>query len=249
MRKRLTALLTVLMLFISVSAYALPVEVYYIDPCGGCKEGGCGKCYLERDLFYRFTTLLKGTDAELEMKNISKNTALYDERNERVLSTGITDIDTVKFPTVFIGDAMFLGDGSQNEDILAYIESGYQDYSGYTAMVEKHEEEHSDEYRLIYMYIPDCQPCVKMDRYLRSYLPSWLHCEKVSLAEVDGIRWQIALMERFGLDDDSFFAPAVFYGDKLFVGTNEIYLGLTSYIGENQYMTTPGIEEIEHDLQ
>lgn len=239
------ALLLALLLALPVIASALSVDVYYIDPCGGCKEGGCGKCYLERDIFYQYTTLLKPTDAELVMKNIAMKTSLYDERNDRIHAAGFEDISVIGFPTVFIGDAMFSGDGSQDEDILAYIESDGAEYAGYQALVEKHEQDHNGEYQMIFLYSPYCESCKKIERYLTFYVPDWLECVKVSMAEEEGIRWQKALMQRFGLSEDEFFAPSVYYADRLFVGTNEIYLSLSSYLKENPYQQTLQLEDLE----
>ena len=107
------------------SAAAMELECYYIDPCGGCKsvkEGGCGKCYVESELNKRLQPLLRALPADrqvvLRMKNLSLYPEKYDPLLERAEQLGVKPED-FSLPCLFIGDALFAGDGRRTTTFSA----------------------------------------------------------------------------------------------------------------------------------
>ncbi len=186
--KRLCAILALMCLLASAwaSAAAMELECYYIDPCGGCKsvkEGGCGKCYVESELNKRLQPLLRSLPADrqvvLRMKNLSLYPEKYDPLLERAEQLGVKPED-FSLPCLFIGDALFAGDGSQDDDLLRFIASGGSDYSGYAAPAREDgaPDANAARRRAIYLYSPWCEDCKSVERYLRSYFPKDAVLEK-----------------------------------------------------------------------
>ena len=252
--KRLCAILALMCLLASAwaSAASMELECYYIDPCGGCKsvkEGGCGKCYVENGLNKRLQPLLRALPADrqvvLRMKNLSLYPEKYDPLLERAEQLGVKPED-FSLPCLFIGDALFAGDGSQDDDLLRFITSGGSDYSGYAAPAREDgaPDANAARRRAIYLYSPWCEDCKSVERYLRSYFPKDAVLEKYSIAEEDGLLLQQALIRRYGIAEDAFFVPFIVYGEEYFLGKADICLSLISRMQEFPDAVTPSMQEL-----
>ena len=139
MKKILLISLVVMLAALALMGSAEPagprLEVYLIDPCGKCMGGvgrGCGECAVERQLAVRYEQLLEGVPYELKLHNLREDSKLLDERSARLKALGIQG--DVPWPTMFIGDAVFLADGSQDGQILSYLKNGLTGYPGYDAV-------------------------------------------------------------------------------------------------------------------
>jgi hypothetical protein len=236
----LIVILAALTLMVSAEPETTTLEVYLIDPCGKCMGGvgrGCGECAVEREMAVRYEGLLKDVRYELLMYNLREDSNLLDERNERLKALDIEG--DVPWPTMFIGDAVFLADGAQDDQIVSYLKNGLSGYPGYdavqkTAVTLARREPGS----IIYLYSSYCDSCREVSKWLGHALPKGYTVDKYDLATEEGVKQQLALCEKFGIAEEDLFVPFIAYGDYHFMGKNSIYLSLLSRIQEHPNLKT-----------
>jgi hypothetical protein len=236
----LIALLLALSLLTSAEPQKTRLEVYLIDPCGKCMGGvgrGCGECAVEREMAVRYDQLLKGVDYDLILYNLREDSSLLDERDGRLKALGIQE--DVPWPTMFIGEAVFLADGSQDGQIVSYLKSGLTGYPGYDAVQRTAEEQVKREAgNIVYLYSSYCESCKEVSKWLRFSIPKGYTVEKYDLATEEGVRQQLALCRKFGIAEEDLFVPFIAYGDYRFMGKDSIYVSLLSRIQEHPNLKT-----------
>ena len=231
---RVLALLLMLTFLVSAESGKGILEIYLIDPCGKCMGGvgrGCGECAIEREIAVRYGQLLKDIDYDLKLYNLREDSNLLEERAARLQALGIEG--EVPWPTLFIGNAVFLADGSQDEQILSCLKNGLTGYPGYDAVKQaaKAEVQHEPG-NIVYLYSSYCESCKAVSKWLEHALPEGYSVDKYDLATEDGVRQQRALCQKFGIDEADLYVPFIAYGDYYFMGKNSIYLSLLSRIQE-----------------
>jgi len=242
--KKILPLLIALMMALGLLVFAEPqkaaLEVYLIDPCGKCMGGvgrGCGECAVEREMAVRYEQLLKGVDYDLILYNLRENSSLLDERDERLKALGIEG--DVPWPTMFIGEAVFLADGSQDDQIVSYLKGGLTGYPGYDAVQKTAgEQTQLEPGNIVYLYSSYCESCKEVSKWLRYALPEGYTVEKYDLATEEGVREQLALCQKYGIEEEDLFVPFIAYGDYHFMGKDEIFLSLLSRIQEHPNLKT-----------
>jgi hypothetical protein len=234
------ALLGTLTFFAVAEPMATRLEIYLIDPCGKCMGGvgrGCGECAVEREIAVRYGGLLKDVDYEIKMYNLREDSKLLDERAGRLKALGIQG--EVPWPTLFIGDAVFLADGSQDDQILSYLENGLTGYPGYDAVQQKAQTQAQHEPgSIVYLYSSYCESCKDVSKWLERALPDGYTVDKYDLATEEGVKQQIALCQKYGIAEEDLYVPFIAYGDYHFMGKKSIYLSLKSRIQEHPNLNT-----------
>jgi len=235
----LIATIVALSLLTSAESQKLQLEVYLIDPCGKCMGGvgrGCGECTVERELALRYNQLLKGVNYELIFYNLRENSSLLEERDERLKALDIQG--DVPWPTMFIGEAVFLANGSQDDQIVSYLK-GFSDYPGYEsvqkAAIDQGKQEPGN---IVYLYSPYCESCKEISKWLQYALPKEYTVDKYDLATEEGVRQQKLLCQKYGIYEEDLFVPFIAYGDFYFMGKESIFLSLTSRIQEYPNLKT-----------
>lgn len=243
MKKILPLLLTASLMAASLLVLAEPqktaLEVYVIDPCGKCMGGvgrGCGECALERELAVRYGQLLQGVSYELKLYNLREDPALLEERAARLQSLGIRG--EVPWPTMFIGGAVFLADGSQDVQIVNYLQNGLTGYPGYDAVQREAQAQAREPGNIVYLYSAYCEGCKDISKWLERALPQGYTADRYDLATEEGVRAQLALCEKFGIAPEDLLVPFIAYGGDYFMGKDAIYLSLLSRIQENPNLIT-----------
>ncbi len=242
--KKILLPLIVMMLALSLLTSAEPektqLEVYLIDPCGKCMGGvgrGCGECAVEREVASRYDQLLRDVEYDLALYNLRENSNLLDERDERLKALGIQG--DVPWPTMFIGEAVFLADGSQDDQIVSYLKGGLTGYPGYEAVQKAAEDRGKREPgNIVYLYSSYCESCKEISKWLQYALPQGYTVDKYDLATEEGIRQQILLCQKYGIAEEDLFVPFIAYGDYHFMGKDSIFLSLTSRIQEHPNLKT-----------
>lgn len=236
----LLALMMALSFLTSAEPQKTQLEVYLIDPCGKCMGGvgrGCGECAVEREMAARYGQLLQGVDYDLVLNNLRENSGLLDERDGRLKALGIQG--DVPWPTMFIGEAVFLADGSQDGQIVSYLKGGLTGYPGYDAVQKAAEEQGKQEPgNIVYLYSSYCESCKEVSKWLRFALPEGYTVEKYDLATEEGVRQQLTLCRKFGIAEEDMFVPFIAYGDYHFMGKDSIFLSLLSRIQEHPNLKT-----------
>lgn len=236
----LIVILAVLTLLVSAEPTKVTLEVYLIDPCGKCMGGvgrGCGECAVEREMVVRYEGLLKDVGYELRMYNLREDSFLLDERDGRLKALGIQG--DVPWPTMFIGDAVFLADGSQDGQIVSYLKNGLTVYPGYDAVQKAAvAQAQRDPGNIIYLYSAYCESCKEVSKWLEHALPEGYTVDKYDLATEEGVKQQLALCQKYGIAEEDLYVPFIAYGDYHFMGKDSIYLSLLSRIQEHPNLKT-----------
>lgn len=234
----LIALILALMALPAAAGPEVTLEVYLIDPCGKCMGGvgrGCGECAVERDMAVRYGQLL-GDVYELKMYNLREDSSLLEARDARLRALGIEG--DVPWPTMFIGDAVFLADGSQDDQIARYLRDGLTGYPGYDAVQQTARAQAREPGNIVYLYSSYCESCEAVSKWLRYALPAGYTVDRYDLATEEGVRAQLALCETYGISEEDLYVPFIAYGDYHFMGKDAIYLSLLSRIQEHPDLTT-----------
>lgn len=215
------------------------LEVYLIDPCGKCMGGvgrGCGECAVERQLAVRYEQVLGGVPYELKIYNLREDSKLLDERAARLKALGIQG--DVPWPTMFIGDAVFLADGSEDGQILSYLKNGLTGYPGYDAVERAARTSKREPGNIVYLYSSYCESCKEVSKWLEHALPPGYTVDKYDLATEEGVREQRALCQKYGISEDDLYVPFIAYGDYSFMGRDDIFVSLLSRIQEHPNLKT-----------
>jgi len=198
---------------------------------------GCGECAVERETAARYDALLKGVRHELRLYNLREDSNLLDERGARLKALGIQG--EVPWPTMFIGDAVFLADGSQDDQIAGFLKGGLTGYPGYDAVQRAAAAQARHEPGgIVYLYSTYCESCKEISKWLERALPPGYAVDKYDLATEEGIKQQLALCRKYGIAEEDLYVPFIAYGDYHFMGKDSIYLSLLSRIQEHPNLKT-----------
>lgn len=218
------------------------LEVYLIDPCGGCAGTGtvgCGQCKVEDELFLRYKALLRQVDQEaraIVLYNVRRVPEAYDALQARLLAQGE---EGFALPVLYIDDHAFPADGSQDEAVLRYLRTG--DYAGYGAMRTETARTIAERpaRSILYLSSAYCEDCKKVEAWLARALPYDIEVRKYDIGAEAGMLMERAVHAHYGTDPDAFYVPLIVYGDDVLVGREQIYLSLLSRIEEFPDAVTP----------
>ncbi len=203
------------------------VDIYLYDPCGKCLGavgyGGCGECKLSEEIAGRLNKILPPTSYAVNYLNLRFDTAFGEERDARLEALGLSPQE-VDMPTLFIGDAVFLADGSQDAEIRKYVDSGLTDYPGYEMVAEQAKERAArmEKNTIVYIYTPYCESCQSMSEWLPTAVPEGYELVKYDLSTQLGLLMEQHVREEFSIAEDDLYVPMIVYGDYYFMGSDDI---------------------------
>lgn len=261
MRKRiLFALLIALILMLNAvpmrsMAEKTNCDVYLYDPCGKCMGSvgysGCGECKLTEEIAGRLNALLPPTDYAITYHNLRFDTEFGVARNQRLESLSLIP-DEVDLPTLFIGDAVFLADGTQDAQIRKYVDSGLTAYPGYDFVLQQAKEraEKVEANCVVYIYTPYCESCASISEWLQTALPEGYELVKYDLSTQLGLLMEQHVLEEFSIAEDDLYVPFIMYGDYYFMGSDSICTSLPVILSSRPDLKTYVIrEEASEDTQ
>jgi hypothetical protein len=247
MMRRIIQLVLVLIVAASY-AFAEPVEleIFVIDPCGGCtgKVGiGCRNCSIIDEMSIRYRDLFREDGVSLKFYNLRMDNTWYQVFRDRIASLGVNPED-VPLPVVFIDNEPFLADGSMDEMIINYLKTG-ESPGIETLLLEKAEYEASRiPGRVVYLYSSYCEDCQDISRWLTYSLPIGYEVVKYDIYTATGQAMEKYYIEQLGIPENEYCVPLIVYGNYWFAGMNDIYLSLKSRIQEYPDIQTTILEEI-----
>lgn len=246
MRKRMILALLALWLAAPCTVVAQeslpPLEIYLIDPCGGCAGGppGCGDCTLETELAARYRALLAEAgqaDRPLQMYNVRREPERYGELRDRLLTLGI---DAFDLPVALTEETVFPADGTGDEALLAFLTVGeappsYAAQVAEAARVAREKPARS----ILYLSSEYCEDCKRVDAWLARSLPKDVVVEKYSIATQEGMLLEQAVHLHYDTGEEARYVPLIVYGDHVLVGREQIMLALLSRMEEDPGAETP----------
>lgn len=216
---------------IGAAAEKKDVDIYLYDPCGKCLGavgyGGCGECKLVEEIAGRLNKMLLAMDCDINYLNARFDPIFGEERDERLAALGLSP-QKIDMPTLFIGDAVFLADGTQDAEIRKYIDSGLADYPGYEAVLAhaKERAEKMEVNRVVYLYAPHCESCQRISQWLATALPKGYELVKYDLSTHLGLLMERHVREEFAIAEDDLYVPLIVYGNYYFMGSDAILSSL-----------------------
>ena len=246
MRKRtitVPVLFFLIILFVAVFSLTLPqktraaqtikMDIYVIDLCGGCGNVGvgCKSCTIIDELSNRYRLLFPDDEVEMKFYNLRMDNTLQKDMEERIEALNV-DLEMIDLPILFIGDKLFLADGSMDEAVKNFVETG--EYPGIETMLrEKAEyEAKKDSGKVVYLYSSYCEDCKEISKWLTYSLPEGYELLKYDIYSDEGLEMEKYYREMLEISDEEYCIPLIVYGDYWFAGKDSIYLSLKSRIKE-----------------
>lgn len=161
---------------------------------------------------------------------------------ERIKTLGV-DPEMIDLPVLFIEDKLFLADGSMDEAVKDFMETG--EYPGIETMLrEKAEYEASCvPGKVVYLYSSYCEDCKEISKWLTYSLPVGYELIKYDIYTDEGLEMEEYYRETLDIPDEEYCIPMIVYGDYWFAGKNSIYLSLKSRIEEYPDLQTITLEK------
>lgn len=245
MKRILAALLILCMLAAPALAEVIDMEIYVIDPCGGCggTVGGCKNCSFIDEMTVRYRLMFPDDEVRMKFYNLRMDKTLEAVMRERIAAFGV-DAKQVPTPIVFVRDRLFLADGSMDEAIANFIETG--EYPGIETMLREKAEYEASRVpgRVVYLYSPYCEDCKDISAWLEYSLPLGYELVKYDIYTEAGQEMEKYIIDALDIPEDEYVIPTIIYGDYWFSGKSSIYLSLKSRIKEYPDLRTTILEEI-----
>lgn len=242
---RILALLALLLSLPFAAAAQEALEIYCIDPCGGCMGAvtPCtDNCTVEDELYLRYRSLLDAAQdgREIRLYNVRREPERYGELAERL---GDQAAEGFELPVVLTGEAAFPADGSADEALLGYLCSGGARYPGYAALRQARDERLSQRKRsVLYFYSAYCEDCKKVSKWIGRALPADVQVVRLDVGTQEGMLAERAVHAAYGIPEDQYYVPLVVYGEDWLMGKDAIQLSLPSRIEEHPDAVTPEVE-------
>lgn len=233
------------------TAQAVEMEIYLIDPCGGCTGrvgAGCGSCTIMDEIAVRYRELFGEDGLQMHFHNLRMDVDGTDQvALDALMAEAGVDPDDVPLPVAFVNGKLFLADGSMDDAMVQYLADGT--YPGVEAAIrEKAEyEENRAPGRIVYLYSQTCEACDEMSEWLPYGIPSDYEVVAYDIYTPEGEAMLDYFMETLEIPEEDYCVPLIVYGDEWFAGRKSIYLSLASRIQEDPDRQTTILEEIQED--
>lgn len=249
--KRIWAAVLALCLLVATAALAEEIEmdVYLIDPCGGCGGTvgvGCKSCTIQDEIASRYRVMFSEDEVQIHFYNLRMDKSLEAAMRERVAAFG-ADPDQVPMPLLFVRDKLFLADGSMDEALRNFVETG--EYPGIEAMLREKAEYEASRVpgRVVYLYSSYCEDCREISHWLTYSLPAGYELVSYDIYTEAGLAMEEYFLTELAIPEEEYCIPLIVYGDFWFAGKDSIYLSLKSRIQEYPDERTVILEEIERE--
>lgn len=241
MRRMLITSLLVLAVILQVSSGTAsvrkPLEVFLIDPCGGClgsASPGCGECKIEDEIYLRYRDLLAEIGQEgrpIKLNNLRRTPERYENLVERLKAAGY---EQFRLPILLIDDVAFPAEGQADELVRAYLLTK-QKPGKLNLMGGAHDltpDGEASGRSMIYLYSKYCEDCRAITPWLKEQLPDDVSLLSFDIASQEGLKLQWAVEAHFNLSEGDFFVPALISGETLLLGEQDIREELLSALAE-----------------
>ena len=242
------AALFALLLALPIAAAAQDaLEIYLIDPCGGCMGAAfpcADNCTVEDELYLRYRDLLQSLtdDRDIALYNVRKEPQRYQELAERLENQ---EADGFELPVVMIGEAAFPADGSADDEMAAYLRTGGAEYPGYQALRQARDAARAQTRRsVLYFYSAYCEDCKKVSKWIERALPADVEIVRLDVGTQEGMLAERGAHAAYGIPEDQYYVPLVLYGEDWLMGKDAILLSLPSRIEEQPDAVTPDAEAL-----
>lgn len=253
--KRLAAAALALWLLLAPAlaegAGCVEMEIYLIDPCGGCAGrvgSGCGSCTIQDEIAVRYRALFGNDGLQMRFHNLRMDVdgTDQDELDARMAQAGV-DPDAVPLPVAFVNGALFLADGSMDDAIVDYLKTGA--YPGVEAALREQAEYRANRQpgRVVYLYSEYCESCRDISRWLTYGIPADYELVAYDIYTPEGQAMEEYFIETLDIPAEAYCVPLIVYGDEWFAGKESIYLSLASRIQEFPDRQTTILEQIQED--
>ena len=245
--EKLLAVLMLLLIPLAACAERIDMEVYLIDPCGGCGGTvgrGCKSCIIQDEIANRYRLMFPEDEVQIQFNNLRMDKALEPEMRARISGFG-ADPDKVPMPLMFVREKLFLADGSMDEALAQFLETG--EYPGIEAMLRDKAEYEASRVpgRVVYLYSSYCEDCREISKWLTYSLPADYELVKYDIYTEAGQTMEKYLLETLEIPEEEYCIPLIVYGDFWFAGKSSIYLSLKSRIQEYPDEQSVILEEIQ----
>lgn len=148
-------------------------------------------------------------------------------------------------PLMFVREKLFLADGSMDEALAQFLETG--EYPGIEAMLRDKAEYEASRVpgRVVYLYSSYCEDCREISKWLTYSLPADYELVKYDIYTEAGQTMEKYLLEILEISEEEYCIPLIVYGDFWFAGKSSIYLSLKSRIQEYPDEQSVILEEIQ----
>ncbi len=251
MKKFLIALTFLFSLLLCGTALGKDVDMdfFLIDFCGACHgrvERGCGQCTKIEALTLKYKDMFPDDELNMTFHNLRYDKTAIPNLNSRLEKMGLSyDPAQTQLPIVFIDEEAFLADGTMDEAIKDYIETGKT--PGFVDLLKekKEYEENLETGKVIYIYSSYCEDCREVSDWLKYSLPDGYELIKYDLYSEEGQVAEDYYLKALNIPEDEYVLPLIIYGDYWFSGKDSIYLSLKSRIQEHPRLQTIVYEEAE----
>ncbi len=246
MRARLLAISVCILyaLVINASANAeRTLEIYLIDPCGACMGAVnvCSdNCVIEDEAYVRYSQLAKQLPepCRVVLHNVRKEPEAYNQLVERLENDAPQGFE---LPVIMIDDAAFPADGSADDAVLQFLQTG--EYSSLVELQERKriEESKRSTRRVLYFFSAYCEDCKSVSKWIDHALPLDVEIVRVDIATAEGMLLEQAVHSLYGISEEEFHVPLIIWGDQWLMGKQSIMFALPSRIIEfpDVYTRTP----------
>lgn len=247
MMRRVLLMITTLLMLSCTSALCeeIQMDIYAIDPCGGCAgaQRGCKACTIIDEMAVRYRMLFPEDRVNIRFYNLRLDNSHEPYLKERLSGFGL-DYKDVQLPVVFVGEHVFLADGSMDEAIYDYVKTGATS-DIHTLLREKQEYEASLlPGRIVYLYSSYCEDCKDISKWLTYSVPYGYELVKYDIYTDVGLEMESYYLSALDIPPDEYCVPLIIYGEYWFAGKESIYLSLKSRIQEFPDERTVIYEEI-----
>lgn len=245
--RRIACLVVALCLAVlPAAAQVIDMEVYLIDPCGGCggRVGiGCKTCTIQDEIATRYKQLFAKDEVNIHFYNLRMDNTLEADMRARLDALGV-DAQSVALPIVFVDDKLFAADGSMDQPLQNYIETG--EYPGIEQMLRERAQYEASRVpgRVVYLYSSYCEDCQAISDWLVYSLPTGYELVKYDIYTDEGLAMEEYFLENLDISEEEYCIPLIVYGDYWFAGKESIYLSLKSRIQEHPDERTVILEEV-----
>ena len=108
-----------------IAAILLEMEIYLIDPCGGCTGrvgAGCGSCTIMDEIAVRYRELFGEDGLQMHFHNLRMDVDGTDQAAlDALMAEAGVDPDDVPLPVAFVNGKLFLADGSMDDAMVQYL--------------------------------------------------------------------------------------------------------------------------------
>lgn len=230
----------VLVFIIAVSIFRAnaqhKIEAYVYDPCGGCFADGipCKPCTVVIELEQYLGGELKRQGLSENYEVFVGNTLLPEIKEQYLFRIGVWDKG--EYPVVFIGDHILYGWDEIKSEFPRIL-------GGEAASEQPPSEETQSPFQsgsdlFVYFKLSSCGQCAEAEELFDRLELEGVPSKRLTYDLED----HLGLFERYcrayGADSETLCLPAVFVGDSVLEGYEEIEMFLEEYLGRGDGMKT-----------